>query len=154
MRNLALFLIGCVLALAVVTFGYSSRQKREAAEAKQLALAAMELRDQKRFRYDADKPYFLDLPDGRKQPVKSLLNVKHMMRFGSYVWDDKGIADGVFRKGIDPIELHMSISALCFYNVSNRYTFNANFGVDMGAPKAMKKRRDQVAEIILAWVKQ
>jgi len=67
---------------------------------------------------------------------------------------DKGIADGVFRKDIDPIELHMSISALCFYNVSNRYTFNANFGVDMGAPKAMKKRRDQVAEIILAWVKR
>lgn len=67
---------------------------------------------------------------------------------------DKGIADGVFRKDIDPIELHMSISALCFYNVSNRYTFNANFGVDMGAPKAMKKRREQVAEIILAWVKR
>jgi len=67
---------------------------------------------------------------------------------------DKGIADGVFRKDIDPVDLHMSISALCFYNVSNRYTFNVNFGVDMGAPKAMKKRREQVAEIILAWVKR
>ncbi len=66
---------------------------------------------------------------------------------------DKGIADRVFKKGIDPVDLHMSISALCFYNVSNRYTFAANFGVDMGSRKALMKRREQVAEIILAWVK-
>jgi AcrR family transcriptional regulator len=67
---------------------------------------------------------------------------------------DKGVADGAFRNDIDPVDLHMSISALCFYNVSNRYTFNANFGVDMGAGKALKKRREQVSEIILAWVKR
>ncbi len=67
---------------------------------------------------------------------------------------DKGVADGAFRNDIDPVDLHMSISALCFYNVSNRYTFNANFGVDMGAGKELKKRREQVSEIILAWVKR
>lgn len=67
---------------------------------------------------------------------------------------DKGVSDGVFRDRVDPVDLHMSISALCFYNVSNRYTFNANFGIDMGAPKARKKRREQVSEIILAWVKR
>lgn len=67
---------------------------------------------------------------------------------------DKGVAEGAFRTGVDPVDLHMSISALCFYNVSNRYTFNANFGVDMGSAKALKKRREQVSEIILAWVEQ
>mgnify|MGYP002137618764 CR=1 FL=1 len=67
---------------------------------------------------------------------------------------EKGVAEKVFRDGIDPVDLHMSISALCFYNVSNRYTFSANFGLDMGAAKALKKRREQVAEIILAWVKR
>ena len=46
----------------------------------------------------------------------------------------------------------MSISALCFYNVSNRATFEANFGVDMGAPRTLKKRRAQIADIILSWV--
>lgn len=66
---------------------------------------------------------------------------------------DKGVAEGAFRNDIDPVDLHMSITALCFYNVSNRYTFNVNFGVDMGAAKALKKRREQVAEIILAWIK-
>jgi AcrR family transcriptional regulator len=65
---------------------------------------------------------------------------------------DKGVAEGVFRKGVDPVDLHMSISALCFYNVSNRATFHANFGVDMAASRTLKKRRAQIADIILAWV--
>ncbi len=66
---------------------------------------------------------------------------------------DKGVTEGLFRRGIDPVDLHMSISALCFYNVSNRYTFASNFGVDMSSAKSLKKRRAQIAEIILAWVK-
>jgi len=67
---------------------------------------------------------------------------------------DKGVDSGLFRSGIDPVDLHMSISALCFYNVSNRYTFASNFDVDMGAEDIRQKRRTQVAEIILAWVKR
>jgi AcrR family transcriptional regulator len=65
---------------------------------------------------------------------------------------DKGVADGIFRAGIDPVDLHMSVSALCFYNVSNRYTFASNFGVDMSSAKSLKKRRAQITEIVLAWV--
>ncbi len=65
---------------------------------------------------------------------------------------DKGVADGTVRAGVDPVDLHMSISALCFYNVSNRYTFASNFGVDMASPKSLKKRRAQITEIVLAWV--
>jgi AcrR family transcriptional regulator len=67
---------------------------------------------------------------------------------------DKGAADRIFRAGIDPVDLHMSISALCFYNVSNRYTFASNFGVDMSSAKSLKKRRAQITEIVLAWVRR
>ncbi len=63
----------------------------------------------------------------------------------------KGERDGVFRTGIDPIDLHMTISALCFYNVSNRYTFSRIFNRDMSSADARKRRRDQVVEIVLAW---
>jgi AcrR family transcriptional regulator len=66
---------------------------------------------------------------------------------------DKGVKEGIFRSGIDPVDLHMSISALCFYNVSNRYTFASNFGVDMSSAKSLKKRRAQITEIVLAWVR-
>jgi AcrR family transcriptional regulator len=62
---------------------------------------------------------------------------------------DKGVKERRFRKGVDPVELHMLVSALCFYNVSNRYTFAANFGVDMGLPRVAKRRREVVIETIL-----
>jgi len=61
----------------------------------------------------------------------------------------KGVKEGRFRAGLDPVELHMLVSSLCFYNVSNRYTFAANFGVDMGAPKVARRRREVVIETIL-----
>jgi AcrR family transcriptional regulator len=64
---------------------------------------------------------------------------------------DRGIAAGEFRPQIDPVELHMSISALCFYNVSNRYTFSTIFGRDMTSTKAAAARREVVADIIERW---
>jgi AcrR family transcriptional regulator len=67
---------------------------------------------------------------------------------------DKGVKERRFRKGIDPVELHMLVSALCFYNVSNRYTFAANFGVDMGLPKVAKRRREVVIETILRFCRK
>lgn len=64
---------------------------------------------------------------------------------------DKGVGEGKFRKGLDPVELHMLVSSLCFYNVSNRHTFAANFGVDMGSPKVAKRRREVVIDAILRY---
>jgi AcrR family transcriptional regulator len=66
---------------------------------------------------------------------------------------DKGIGEGVFRHDIDPVDLHMTISALCIFNVSNRYTFSAIFNRDIGAPEILGKRRAQVVAIILGWIK-
>lgn len=62
----------------------------------------------------------------------------------------KGRDEGVFRAGLDPIDLHMTISALCFYNVSNRYTFSEIFRRDMVSPDAVERRREQVVEVVLA----
>jgi AcrR family transcriptional regulator len=64
---------------------------------------------------------------------------------------DRGVAARVFRKDLDPIEVHMSISALCFYNVSNRYTFSQIFQRDMSSPKALKRRRATVIDIVERW---
>lgn len=65
----------------------------------------------------------------------------------------RGEAEGVFRAGIDPVDLHMNMTALAFYNVSNQFTFAHNFGVDMTSDAAIEKRAGQVAEILLAWVR-
>lgn len=66
----------------------------------------------------------------------------------------RGEAEGSFRPGIDPVDLHMNVTALSFYNVSNQFTFAHNFGVDMTSPEAVERRVRQVADIIIAWVTQ
>ena len=64
----------------------------------------------------------------------------------------RGVADGAFRGGLDPIELHWQVSALCFFNVSNRATFSKIFGRDFGTPKALGSLRDNAVEMILRYV--
>lgn len=65
---------------------------------------------------------------------------------------DRGIEAGLFRSDIEPVELHMSISALCFYNVSNRYTFSKIFERDMTSAAAVAARREVVVDMIMRWV--
>lgn len=61
----------------------------------------------------------------------------------------RGLQDGTFRKGLTAIELHWQISALCFFNVSNRATFSRIFRVDLASKKALTALRGQVVEMVL-----
>jgi AcrR family transcriptional regulator len=65
----------------------------------------------------------------------------------------RGIAEGVFRADLDPVDLHMSISALSFYNVSNRHTVGFIFGRDLGAADVHAARRESVIDMILRGVR-
>ena len=65
----------------------------------------------------------------------------------------RGIAQGVFRADIDTVDLHMSISALSFYNVSNRHTFSYIFDRDLGAADVHAARRESVIDTILRSVR-
>lgn len=64
---------------------------------------------------------------------------------------DRGVEAGLFRSGIDPVELHMTISALCFFNVSNRYTFSFIFQRDMSSAAALQARRESVIDTVERW---
>ena len=64
----------------------------------------------------------------------------------------RGVKEGVFRKNLDPIELHWQISALCFFNVSNRATFSKIFGRDFGAADAQAALRRNVVDMIVRYV--
>lgn len=64
----------------------------------------------------------------------------------------RGCEQGVFRKGLDPIDLHASISALCFFNVSNQHTFSLIFKRDMMAPEIYAQRRQNVIDMILRYM--
>ena len=64
----------------------------------------------------------------------------------------KGLAEGLFRSGLDPLEIHWQISALCFFNVSNRATFSKIFGKDVGSPDYQSSLRRQTVEMVLRFV--
>ncbi|GIX25862.1 MAG: TetR family transcriptional regulator [Caldimonas sp.] len=67
---------------------------------------------------------------------------------------ERGRAAGVFRDDLDPVDLHMSISALCFFNVSNRYTFSLIFKRDMASPEALAARRASIVDLIVRYVRK
>ena len=66
----------------------------------------------------------------------------------------RGRRAGVFRRGLDALEVHMTISALCVFNVANRATFSTIFKRDMASPRALAARRAQVVDIVLSYVKR
>lgn len=66
----------------------------------------------------------------------------------------RGVKAGVFRKDVDPVDLHMSISALCFFNVANRHTFGLIFKRDLDSPRAVGARRDSIVEMVVRFVRK
>jgi len=66
----------------------------------------------------------------------------------------RGVKAGVFRSGIDPVDLHMSISALSFFNTANRHTFALIFKRDMESPAAVVARRDSIIEMVVRFVRR
>ena len=65
---------------------------------------------------------------------------------------ERGLADGQFRPGLDPLEIHWQISALCFFNVSNRSTFSQLFSRDFGAPEMLSRLKQNTVEMVLRYV--
>ncbi len=60
-----------------------------------------------------------------------------------------GEAAGVFRPGLDALELHYVVSALCFFSVSNRHTFHALFAGTPEHAAAVARRRGAAVEAAL-----
>ncbi len=66
---------------------------------------------------------------------------------------ERGVATGVFRPDVDPVDLHMSISALCFFNVANQHTFGAIFKRSLDTPAATAQRRESIIEMIVRFLR-
>jgi AcrR family transcriptional regulator len=64
----------------------------------------------------------------------------------------RGVREGVFRDGIDPVDLYLSISALGFLYVSNRHTLGIIFNRDLMAPAALRRRMRSIIEMVLRHV--
>ena len=61
----------------------------------------------------------------------------------------RGEAQGLFRKGVDPVQLYISIAGEGYFYLSNRYTLSQIFDRDLMAPRALAARARHIADMIL-----
>jgi TetR/AcrR family transcriptional regulator len=62
----------------------------------------------------------------------------------------RGAAKGVFRRGLDPVEVYITIAAVGYFYLSNNWTLSAIFGRDLGTPAALAKRKRHNVDMILS----
>jgi len=66
---------------------------------------------------------------------------------------ERGAAAGVFRNGIDPVQLYVSIASLGDFYLSNRHTLSTIFGRDLDAPEELAARREHIVDVTLGYLR-
>jgi TetR/AcrR family transcriptional regulator len=64
----------------------------------------------------------------------------------------RGEAEGVFRRGVDPVQLYISITALSYFHVSNRHTLSAMFDRNLASPAWLTERRRHAQDLLMTWL--
>ena len=64
-----------------------------------------------------------------------------------------GQEDGIFRGGVDPVHLYISIAGLSYFYFSNIHTLSVIFSTELMSEDAMAKRREHVQEVILGYLR-
>lgn len=62
----------------------------------------------------------------------------------------RGQEQGVFRTDVDAVDVHMMISAFCFFRVANQYTFGTIFGRDLLDPDRREHYRTMLGDMVVA----
>jgi len=65
---------------------------------------------------------------------------------------ERGVKKGVFRAGLDPVDIHASISALTFFNVSNQHTFGLIFKTGKSRAVTAARRRSSISDMVMRFV--
>jgi AcrR family transcriptional regulator len=64
----------------------------------------------------------------------------------------RGQESGLFRSGIDPIQLYVSIASICYFYLSNNHTLSTIFGKNLLHPKAKVQRLSHMVDLILGYI--
>jgi AcrR family transcriptional regulator len=65
----------------------------------------------------------------------------------------RGAKQKVFRKGVDPMQLYISMAALGFFYLSNRHTLATIFGRELNAEPALSDRGNHIADVVLGYLR-
>ena len=82
----------------------------------------------------------------RRIPLEDL-GVGSLLRIMNTVYD-RGVVEGKFRPGVDPVELWLLLSSLCWFTVATSYTVDVTFGRNMLSPEELATRRGNIQEMV------
>ncbi len=108
------------------------------------------------FDYHADNPDFVRLVQienihfGRHLRMSDAvgrLNVTVIELLGDII--ARGCREGAFRHAVAAVDVHMLMSAMCFYRVGNRHTFGQIFAVDLDRPELRAAHKQLVGDAVL-----
>lgn len=63
-----------------------------------------------------------------------------------------GEMQGTFRKGVDPVDLYISIAGISYFYFSNQHTLSSIFDRDFMNAERINMRRQHVIELILGFL--
>lgn len=149
------------LWIAVLERSYASIRAAEQALAIEHLAPVEAIRRLAEFTFDhhESRPDFIRLVS-----VENIHNAEHMARFKSFAGLntpviqligrilERGYAEGVFRRRVEPIDVHFVISAYCFFRVSNRATFETNFGHDLLSPELRDHYRRMLGDLAVNYL--
>jgi AcrR family transcriptional regulator len=65
---------------------------------------------------------------------------------------ERGRAEGIFRRDVDAIDVHMMISAFCVFRIANRHTFRELFDRDLADPALRDRYRTMLGDMIVDYI--
>lgn len=65
---------------------------------------------------------------------------------------ERGVREGVFRKGVNPVQLYISIAALAYFYLGNNFTLSTIFGRDLLSKRARAERLAHMTELVLGYL--
>lgn len=62
---------------------------------------------------------------------------------------ERGMRDGIFRKGLEPLHIYLSIAGMAFFYFSNVHTLSRIFNRSLDAETAVAERRAHIVDFVL-----
>ena len=110
--------------------------------------------------YYVAHPEFLSLLNSENlHAAKHLRRSRHVLAMNSPLIETLGtvLARGreacVFRSGVDPLQLYISIAALSYFYLGNNHTLSAVFGRDLATPQSHAARLAHMTDLVLGYLR-
>ncbi len=65
----------------------------------------------------------------------------------------RGAEAGVFRDGVDPVDLYITVASLCYFPVSNTHTLGVVFKRSIEDPAWLERRRRDAQQLVLGFLR-